>query len=186
MEKTKKKTKTSWVGIVVLLFLGIQIVFVTCIFLQEIYPKSWTKFRSYSQFVKVADWTFYDQVLPESAHDMRYYYYEGGFDDTSGYHAAFSAEDYESEKKRLWESYKERSPEYLYNGSEKIYLDREEIKEARVDFLDILLPEDKDNGEFYFLIYGLPRESREIYNYEAVLCNDSTYEIIELSCRFFE
>ena len=183
MKKENKKRKTTWVGRAVMAFFLIEIVFAACIFFQEIYPKSWTHFRSYAQFIKVADWTPYDQTLPDSAHDMRYYYYEGYFSDMSGYHATFSAEDYGQKRAMLLEEYRRRSPIYLYNGVEKVYLNREQIKEARVDFLDKLLPEDKDDGQFYFITCHLPPQSSGVYSYMAVLCNDSTYEIIELSCR---
>jgi len=182
MKKENKKRKTTWVGRAVMAFFLIEIVFAACIFFQEIYPKSWTHFRSYAQFIKVADWTPYDQTLPDSAHDMRYYYYEGYFSDMSGYHAAFSAEDYEIKKERLVEKHIGTSADDT-NSSEKNYLDREQIKEARVDFLDKLLPEDKDDGQFYYIAYFTQIEPGGIYDYFAALGNDSTYEIIELSCR---
>lgn len=172
--------------LVIIIFGIIPIAFISCMFFQEIYPKRWTHFRSYSQFVKVADWTYYDSFLPESAHDMRYYYYEGGFSDMSGYHATFSEEDYVIKKQRLLERYKEISSVYIYNGSEKLFMNREQMMEVKVDFMDKLLPEGTDDGQFYFVAYHFPKQSDGIYSYKAALCNDSTYEIIELSCRICE
>ena len=183
MKKEDKKKRISWFGMGVIILCAIPIVFAVCVFCKEIVPKSRTQFRSYAQFVKATDWTFYEPTLPDSAHDMRYYYYEGYFSDMSGYHATFSAEDYGQKRAMLLDEYRRRSPIYLYNGVEKVYLNREQIKEARVDFLDKLLPEDKDDGQFYFITCHLPPQSSGVYSYMAVLCNDSTYEIIELSCR---
>ena len=148
------------------------------------FPKTWTHFFSYSQFYKAVKFTRYKENLPKSAYDMRYYYYEGWFSDISGYHAAFTAEDYEMMKENQLNMYDNHSPrKYLYDGIEKKYLDREQIKAMKIDYLDVLLPEDKGDDQFYFLAYDFPTLSSEVYEYDAVLCNDETNEIIELSCR---
>ena len=153
------------------------------LFVKEVVPKTFTHFWSYKTFVAMTDWTIYAPELPESAHDMRYYFYEGNLADKNGFHAAFSEEDYVAMKQNRLEKYNLDFPGiYYYSGGEKEYLNREELKEMKVDYLDKLLPIEADDGQFYFLIEELS-ERTEVYHYEAVLCNDETCEMIELSCR---
>ena len=119
---------------------------------------------------------------------MRYYYYEGYFSDKNGYHATFSRDDYEAMKaKRLspYDSFGEVPEEiaYRYDGTKKIYLDREQIKDRNIDYIDTLLPADEDDGHFYYLLSMIMENTKDGYRYAAILCNDETCEIIELSCR---
>ena len=153
------------------------------VFYKEVVPKTKTHFFSYQLFAAGAQWTIYPRKLPKSAQELCYYCYEGYMADKSGFHAAFSDEDYELMKDERMSAYHLEYPgRYSYDGHNKMYLDRRQLEDAKVDFLDWLIPEETDNGKYYYLIYCQSGDSA-IYNYSAVLCNDETNEIVELTCR---
>ena len=130
----------------------LQVIGAFLIFFKQVFPKTWTHFFSYSQFYKVVEFTRYQEKLPESAYDLRYYYYEGGFSDLSGYHAAFTEEDCKMMKENRLNKYDNPSPrKYLYDGTEKIYLDREQIKEMKIGYLDVFYLRTKVMTGFIFL-----------------------------------
>lgn len=57
------------------------------------------------------------------------------------------------------------------------------MKDKNVDYIDILLPVDGDNDHFYYLVSVVMVEDIDQYYYAAILCNDETDEIVELSCN---
>ena len=175
--KEMKVTNTLLCILLVIFFPVLFFVF------KQLVPKTRTHFLSYPLFVKETEWTIYRSELPKSAKDLRYYYYEGWMADKNGFHATFSREDYEMMKAdRLSAHHPEYSGTYSYDGWNKIYLNREKIEEWKVDYLNHLIPEEKDDGKYYYLIYSLS-DSSSVYSYKAVLCNDVTCEMVELSCR---
>lgn len=68
---------------------------------EEIVPVTETHFWSYQNSLTRADFTIYAKELPESAHNIKYYFYEGFLVDKSGYRASDSNTDYEQMKKML-------------------------------------------------------------------------------------
>ncbi|MDE7270898.1 MAG: hypothetical protein K2N81_10550 [Acetatifactor sp.] len=154
------------------------------IIFEEVVPVTRTYFWNYQAFRKRADFTTYPKELPASAHNMKYYYYEGFLADKSGYHVSYFREDYELMREKRLESYNPDFPweVYCYNGGEKLYLDCEKMKEKRIDFLDILMPEETDISQYYLLAYDL-FEDDQVYSYAGIFCNDETCEMIEFSCR---
>ena len=149
---------------------------------KEIVPKTKTQFHDYNQFYKRTSHQKYLRSLPQSAHDVTYYYYEGFFSDKSAYHAAFSKEDYILVLQNRVESYNTEytQADYTYDGQHTLYLDIEEMQKKNIDYLDKIMEDDKNN--YYFLVYNL-YEGQEVYFYEGVLCNDETCEVIEFACR---
>lgn len=151
------------------------------ILFEEIVPVTRTHFGSYQNFLNRADFVAYPKELPESAHNIEYYYYEGFLTDKSGYRVAYSHEDYDKMKDNRLINYTSDYPQiYCYTGQKKQYLKREQMLEWRIDFLNRLLPLEQDDGNYYFLGYCLS-ESQEVYSFDCVLCNDETCEMIELS-----
>lgn len=149
--------------------------------LQDIIPVTRTHFWNYKAFLMWTDFTVYPIELPESAHNIKYYYYEGFLTDKSGCRVSYSQEDYEKMKENRLSAYDTDYPEkYCYDGKSKIYLDREYMQQRRIDFFDKLLPEEQDDGQYYFLVDRL-YEDHQLYSYHCVLCNDVTCEIIEIS-----
>lgn len=147
----------------------------------EIVPVTRTHFWSYRSFKKRADFTIYAKELPESAHNIRYYFYEGFLTDKSGYRVSYSSEDYEQMKSNRLAVYNSvRQEVYCFDDGVKQYLNRKQMEERRIDFLNKLLPEKQDNGQYYYLAYDL-FETEEVYAYHCVLCNDETCEMIEIS-----
>lgn len=151
---------------------------------QEVIPVTRTHFWNYKTFNMWADFTVYPKELPTSADNLKYYYYEGFFADKSGYHVTYSREDYEMMKEERLSVFNPNFPweVYCYNGGEKLYLDCETMKEKGIDFINLLLPEGTDVGQYYFLAYDL-YEDDQVYSYEGIFCNDATYEMIEFSCQ---
>ena len=151
---------------------------------KEVIPITQTYFLSYKSFVKRTTQHSFPKELPESAHDIQYYFYEGFFADKSGYHAAFSREEYELMKENRLAAFEIYLPDdgYCYDGSTKLYFDREQLKQQRINYIDNILPEESGDDEYYILAYGL-FENSEIYSYDGVLCKDETCEIVEFSCR---
>ena len=144
------------------------------VFLKNFVPVTKTKFLSYKTFVMQAEGFRYEPKLPKSAHDMRYYYYEGYFSDKNGYHATFSRDDYETmkaERLSAYGSYGEPLNErlYCYDGMKKAYLNRAQMKDRNVDYLDILLPVDEDDGHFYYLLSMVMADTGDEYRYAAIL-----------------
>ncbi|MDE6014176.1 MAG: hypothetical protein K2H41_00550 [Acetatifactor sp.] len=148
--------------------------------LQDVIPVTRTHFWNYKIFNMWTDFTAYPKELPESAHNIKYYYYEGFLADKNGYRVSYSQEDYEVMKANRLSVYDTNYPKYCYDGGAKIYLDREYMKQRRIDFFDKLLPEEQDDGQYYFLVDSL-YEDQELYSYACVLCNDETCEMIEIS-----
>ncbi len=132
--------------------------------LQDIIPVTRTHFWSFKTFNIWTDFTVYPKELPESAHNIKYYYYEGFWTDKNGYRV----------------SYYTAYPKYCYDGGPKVYLDRKLMIQRRIDFFDRLLPEEQDDGQYYYLVDCL-YEDQELYSYQCVLCNDETCEMIEIS-----
>ena len=147
--------------------------------LKDIIPASRTYFVTYQSFNKVTDWTLYPKVLPKSAHDVHYYYYEAFLTDKSGYRASFSQEDYELLKENRLEAY-HLDDMYRYSGGSKQYLDRERLKQQKITFIDKILPVEKDDGNYYFLAYDLYEDDR-LYSYDGVLCNDEICGIVQFT-----
>lgn len=173
--------------VIVIIFLMIHIIMMIGYFLKQVIPIERTHFSSYRMFVKSSEFARYPTELPKSACDIQYYYYEGGFSDVNGYHATLSDKDYEGMKQERLYYYKDcTSRGYNYDGNTKRYLDKEQIKELKVDYLDKITKEGMIDSRFYFLAYDFPLISNDIYHYVAVLCNDETKEIIEISCRRFQ
>ncbi|MDE6014174.1 MAG: hypothetical protein K2H41_00540 [Acetatifactor sp.] len=160
------------------------VVITLCLVADEIVPRTKTHFWNYQLFNMYTDFTIYPKELPESAYNIKYYYYEGLLADKSGYRVTYSREDYEQMKESRLIAYNPYLPElgYCYDGGVKHYLDRKQMKERRIDFLDKLLPEEQDDEQYYCLAYGLC-ETQEIYSYHCIFCNDETCEILEISCR---
>ncbi len=147
--------------------------------LKDIIPASRTYFVTYQSFNKVTDWTVYPKVLPKSAHDVHYYYYEAFLTDKSAYRASFSQEDYELLKENRLEAY-HLDGMYRYSGGSKQYLDRERLKQQKITFIDKILPVEKDDGNYYFLAYHM-HEDDQLYSYHGVLCNDEICGIVEFT-----
>ena len=182
--KTKRRPNMFVVTLLLLAMLPISVgVYTFSTIAKDIIPITRTQFRSYQEFSNNAEWTVYAPILPKSAYNIYYYYYEGFFSDRNGYHASFSSEDYEAMKLNCLHRYlPDFEGTYCYDGETKNYLDREQIKKMKVDYLDQLLPVENDNGQFYNFISEVS-DSGEVYHYRTVLCNDDTFEIVELSCR---
>ena len=151
---------------------------------KEVIPVTQTYFWNYKSFIKRTSYNIFPRELPESAHDIQYYFYEGFFADKSGYHAAFSREEYELMKEERLEIYDQDYgwEIYCYDGGTKLYFDREQLKQKRINFIDNILSEESGDDEYYILAYQLFEDS-EIYSYEGVICKDETCEIVEFSCR---
>ena len=153
------------------------------ILFEEIVPVTRRHFLSYQDFQKRADFAAFEKELPKSAHDIKYYVYSGFLVDKSGYRVSYSQEDYEMVKKSRWDSqapFIDIEGVYCYDGINKQYLDWQKLEERRINFLNQLLPEEQDNGCYYILTYSFC-ETREVYHFGCVLCNDETCEMIELS-----
>ncbi len=149
------------------------------IILKDVIPVGRTHFWTYESFFKRAYRHVYPKELPESAHDIHYYFYEGFFVDKSGYRASFSQEDYELLKENRLEAY-HLDGMYRYSGGSKQYLDRERLKQQKITFIDKILPVEKDDGNYYFLAYHM-HEDDQLYSYHGVLCNDEICGIVEFT-----
>lgn len=154
----------------------------TCFYLlfQDVIPVTRTHFWSFKTFNIWTDFTVYPKELPESAHNIKYYYYEGFWTDKNGYRVSYSQEDYKIMKNNRLSICDTAYPKYCYDGGPKVYLDREFMKQRRIDFFDRLLPEEQDDGQYYYLVDCL-YEDQELYSYQCVLCNDETCDMIEIS-----
>lgn len=175
-----KKSLKNVLNVVIKGFFAIILIWILChIFLEDIIPHSRSWFWDYESFVENTERAVFPKKLPVSAQYMEYYVYEGWLEDKCGYSAMFSSEDYAQIKEERMAVYnaKENSNTYCYNGEVKQYLDLQQMKVRRIDFLDRILPKG-DDGQFYFLGYRL-YEGGEIYSYGGVLCRDETCEIIE-------
>lgn len=150
--------------------------------LEEVIPHSRTWFSSYNVFREETERSAFQKEQPASAYDIRYYVYEGCLEDKSGYGVVFASEDYiEAQRERI-EQYSHAPGEntyYFEEGQEKRYVELKHMEEHRIDFLDKVL-ETENIGQFYFLCDSL-YESSEIYNYDGVICNDETFEMVEFS-----
>ncbi len=138
-------------------------------------------FPNYLFFSALTMYEVFPDVLPLSAHNLRYYNYRSYNIKKSGYKATFSARDYEKIKAKQWEIYNTgHAGEYhLYDGKNKLYLDREDMSQRGLDFLDDLLPLEDDDGQYYNLAYLCNDGS--YYVYCGVICNDEKQEILEFS-----
>ncbi len=181
-DKLKRKKLFAVIkGVLLILLVVWGLVTFFYLMLQDVIPVTRTHFWNYKIFNMWTDFTAYPRELPESAHNIKYYYYEGFLVDKSGYHVAYSREDYDQMKDNRLINYKYDYPEiYYYNGDEKRYLNPEKMREWRIDFLDKLLPKEQKDGQYYFLGYYLS-EGQEVYAFDCVLCNDETCEMIEIS-----
>ncbi|MDE6014175.1 MAG: hypothetical protein K2H41_00545 [Acetatifactor sp.] len=149
----------------------------------EVMPVTRRYFLSYHSFDERVDFSVYPNELLESAHDIKYYFYEGFFADKSGYRVAYSQEDYKLMKESRWDFYAglaDTEGKYCYDGGTKQYLDWKQMQAWKIDFLDQLLLDKEDDGNYYILAY-LMCETQEIYLYHCVLCNDEACEMIEIS-----
>ncbi len=176
--KKKKKLCVVYVFICAL-FIGSVCILYKGIF-EDIIPHSRQVFGNHEAFIKQAAPTCFQKELPMSAHDMKYYVYEGMFKDKSGYYAKFSAEDYEIVKQERFECYLDKEDiggGYRYKDGSKEYVSLEQMKEKRIDFLDKLVSE-KSITQYYFLCTYF-YENSDIYIYQGVLCNDENCEVIE-------
>lgn len=106
------------------------------IMFEEIVPVTGTHFWSYQIFFNRVDFTIYAKELPESAHNIKYYFYEGFLVDKSGYRASDSNTDYEQMKKCLAVYNPVRSGVYCFDNGKKQYLNRQHLEEKRINFLD--------------------------------------------------
>lgn len=180
--KLKKKKLLRFIKNSLLILLVVWSLFTFFyLMLQDIIPVTRTHFWNYKTFNMWTDFTAYPRELPESAHNIKYYYYEGFLTDKSGYRVAYSHEDYDKMKENRLINYTSDYPQiYCYTGQEKQYLKREQLLEWRIDFLNRLLPPEQDDGNYYVLGYHLS-ESQEVYSFDCVLCNDEACEMIEIS-----
>ncbi len=139
-------------------------------------------FPHYIFFSTISYYTLYPDILPLSAHNIKYYNFHYFSIDKSGYRASFSEKDYEMLKEQQKGKYNGEYPweHYLYDGENKRYLNREEVIERGIDYFDELLPAEEEDGQYYFLAYSLC-DSGDSYTYDGVICNDETNEIIEFS-----
>ena len=127
----------------------------------------------------------YPDVLPLSAHNIRYYSFDLFYIDQSGYKATLSKADYEKLKARQWNIYSTglSNEHHLHDGVNKLYINRDDLKQNKIDFIDELLPLEEDDGNYYFLAYSLC-DVDNYYLYSGVICNDEKNEILEFSCYF--
>lgn len=176
--KKKREIRLFHVFIGVLLVLSLHILYEGL--LEDIIPHSRQLFWSYESFDKQTERVVFRKDLPESAHDMKYYVYEGMLRDKCGYHVKFSAADYEVARQERFEFYSDREEiggGYRYKGGPKKYVSLEQMEEKRIDFLGKIIPEEEIE-QYYFLCFDL-YEGSEIYNFDGVLCNDETCEMVE-------
>lgn len=57
----------------------------------EIVPVTIMHFWSYQSYKKRADFTIYAKELPDSAHNLRFYFYEGFLTDKIGYRLSYKS-----------------------------------------------------------------------------------------------
>jgi len=116
-------------------------------------------FWRYGDFLEKTVGTSYCQELPESAHDTEYYNYRELGIDKSGYRAAFSEEDYATVKQERMKYYETSTfdnqyssesvgERYVYSENDKQYLNSIDLREKRIDYLDVLLTEEESEN-FY-------------------------------------
>ncbi len=175
MTKRKRKLNYLIIVVVVLLILYNPI-------LSEFIPVSRTHFTDYSAFYEKAEYNFYLESLPESAHNVKYYAYEGFLADKSAYRATYSQTDYADRKNKhlaFYHSVCEDSA-YYFTGSKQT-LNMEQVQDKNIDFITKVLPA-KQFDNFYFLTY-LYVENSSSTLYVGVLCNDETCEIVEFTYR---
>jgi len=143
-------------------------------------------FPNYFFFSAISKHAVYPNVLPLSAHNLRYYNFEFFFITKNGYKATLAEADYEKIKTRQWEIYSHGLPNdhHLYDGKNKLYLNKNEVYKRGVDFLDDLLPPEEDDGQYYFLAYSYCDGGGSYYTYSGVLCNDEKHEILEFTYRY--
>lgn len=178
MEK-KRGIRPFYIFIGVLIIVSIFILY-DGLFM-EIIPHSRRLFGSYEAFRKQAEPNSFPKKLPASAQNMKYYVYEGMLKDKSCYYVKLSSEDYEAAKQERFESYsleEETGGGYRYKGGPKKFVSLEQMEENRIDFLGKIIPEE-EAGQYYFLCSYF-YESDDTYNFNGVLCNDETCEMVEL------
>lgn len=150
-------------------------------------------FWEYNSFVVETYQTSYCEEMPSSFHNPAYFVYKGTQIYKSGYRAAFSKEDYEKVKQERIEYYQtstfdsEYEPVgdiYIYTEDYKQYLKSQCIPSERIDYLDVLLTEE-EKEKFYLGCFRFKNREEKCpyfyYRYDAVLFNDETCEMIELS-----
>lgn len=148
----------------------------------------------HKDFLEDTHRTSYCQDLPGSVSDTEYYVFEEDSIYKSGYRVAFSAEDYTTVKQERMEYYLTAlfdseyaddyvGERYVYSDDHKQYLNSINLEDKRIDYLDVLLTEEK--GDFYLGCSRFKDHEEKCpcfrYQYDAVLFNDKTHEIIELS-----
>ncbi len=100
--------------------------------LEDIIPHSRSWFRSYESFVKHTERAGFCKELPDSAHDMKYYVYEGFLVDKCGYKATFTMEDYEqfkAERLQMYRGFSETNS-YCYAEETKRYANLQDMEKV--------------------------------------------------------
>lgn len=152
-------------------------------------------FWEYNSFVVETYQTSYYEEMLSSFHNPAYFVYKGTQIYKSGYRVAFSAEDYALVKKERMEYYQTALFEckyaddyvgerYVCSDGEKQYLNSVNLEDKRIDYLDALLTEE-EKGKFYLGCSRFKDHEKnyyyQYYRYDAVLFNDETCEMIEIS-----
>ncbi len=142
-------------------------------------------FPNYLFFSALNEHELYPNVLPLSAHNIRYYEFDSYYTDKSGYKATFSEKDYQILKAKQWEKYSGpfAGDRYIYSNGTKQYLNRDTLLQDRIDFIETLLLLDEDDGHYYYLVYDVCRRDN-YFICHCLLCNDEKCELIELTYRY--
>lgn len=173
--------------ILILLFLGVCFECFWFAFLTEIVPREYTFFLSYEHFCKKAHNYFLNETKPDSADNLKYYWYNGYFNKLRGIRMTLSQEDYEKEKEYYMNWCLERNSvvvsgveTYVYNAADIKYVDGEELKEKGLEFIDSLI--DLDQYAYYYIVmednYTNKSDGRDIVSGRGVLANDEIGELL--------
>ena len=143
--ETNKKSKLRSIGkrIVLLSGIGVGGIFLTLLILfmvQFIIPYTKTNFKSYEAFREKTH-NYYPDELPASASEIKYYYYNGKFDNFSAVAFTVNAQDFANLRERYTIYFKQFRFNSSYGSAryENQTIPENFLKEETVEFLNDMM-----------------------------------------------
>ncbi len=177
MANTTKKVPKIIIKFIVGAVLVVIWFFVTWwdIFFADFLPREQTNYKNYNSFYKRSVTNFFPSELPDSATNVKYYYYSGMLDEKFGVSFVVDDEDYKELKHYYLYYYyptkNSRSLDYFF----KQQLTDEFVHSERLDFIENIVEEELD--QYTFMVYE--KGTTEHYQIKSGgLYNDETNEFI--------
>lgn len=182
-ERQNKKTlKYKLLKIVNVIVHVILIIFIVWFFwvlweacLKELFPYTKTSFESYKDFREITD-NYYPDEQPASASDIKYYFYEGHFDDRSAVSFIVDEKDLKHLEDHYTAYFDKFDTKIMNRTIQKTFTSSEGI-----EYLDTFLNERIQ--DYRIVAYITSGSGSDVKDSMGVICNDKTGEFIIFSSR---